>query len=570
MTQVTIGRSDAGDVTLDVQRLIVSRLLVTASSGGGKSWLLRKILEEVSATTQTIVIDPEGEFASLRELRDMVLVGPEGDLPADPRSAGLLARRLMEKNVSAVIDIYELPPTKRREFVANFCQSLIDLPKTLWRPCFVAIDETHEFAPEGDHFASSEAVALLSSKGRKRGFCPLFATQRLSKLSKDVAAEAKVRFVGQTNLDVDQRRAADFLGFPKNRWTELRDLSQPGLEGEFFAVGPALNDRGVVRFQSEKVRTSHPKAGEGRKLEPPKPSKAIAAVLGELKDLPQQAEEEARDLASAKRRIVELERELKAKPTASPVIDESVIQKVVAERDMQWSNHFAELERLVQEVRKRFDGAISELLTNIEVLAKCMKRASKHDISTVVTAATAAQPRVQPAKKIVERRPVETPSDVTLGKCDRSILQVLSQFPEGCDSGKLTLLSGYRFSGGFRNSLSALRTAGLIEGGNSDVMRITPAGEAMGPFESLPEGDELIRYWLNHSSISACGRKVLQALLDNPDGLSASELCADTGYEFSGGFRNALSELRTAGLIVGKNSETMRLSEYLLEAAGAI
>lgn len=565
MTQVTIGRSDAGDVTLDVQRLIVSRLLVTASSGGGKSWLLRKILEEVSATTQTIVIDPEGEFASLRELRDMVLVGPEGDLPADPRSAGLLARRLMEKNVSAVIDIYELPPTKRREFVANFCQSLIDLPKALWRPCFVAIDETHEFAPEGDHFASSEAVALLSSKGRKRGFCPLFATQRLSKLSKDVAAEAKVRFVGQTNLDVDQRRAADFLGFPKNRWTELRDLSQPGTEGEFFAVGPALNDRGVVRFQSGKVRTSHPKAGEGRKLEPPKPSKAIAAVLGELKDLPQQAEEEARDMASAKKRIAELEREVKAKPTAAPVIDRSAVEKAIADRDMQWSNQFAALEQIAQEVRKRIDGAVSEMLANFEVLAKSMKRASNHGTSTVETS---VQPRVLRAKKTVDRRRVETPSDTTLGKCDRAILQVLSQFPEGCDSGKLTLLSGYRFSGGFRNSLSALRTAGLIEGGNSDVMRITTAGEALGPFESLPEGDELISYWLNHSSISACGRKVLQALLDNPDGLNSGELCADTGYGFSGGFRNALSELRTAGLIVGKNSEVMRLSQYLLDAAG--
>src|SRR5688572_3782013 len=100
---ITIGKSEHGNnLELDVARLIESRLLVTASSGAGKSWLLRKILEEVSATTQTIVIDPESEFASLRELRDMLLVGADGDLPADPRSAGLLARRLLELRISAV------------------------------------------------------------------------------------------------------------------------------------------------------------------------------------------------------------------------------------------------------------------------------------------------------------------------------------------------------------------------------------------------------------------------------------------------------------------------------------
>jgi DNA helicase HerA-like ATPase len=99
---VKIGRGESGPVTLDVARLLVSRLLVTAASGGGKSYLLRKILECVSKTTQTIVIDPEGEFSSLREIRDMVLVGPDGDIPADPRSAGLLCRRLIETNVSAV------------------------------------------------------------------------------------------------------------------------------------------------------------------------------------------------------------------------------------------------------------------------------------------------------------------------------------------------------------------------------------------------------------------------------------------------------------------------------------
>ncbi len=39
----------------------------------------------------------------MREAVDMLLVGASGELPADPRHAALLARRLIEYKVSAVI-----------------------------------------------------------------------------------------------------------------------------------------------------------------------------------------------------------------------------------------------------------------------------------------------------------------------------------------------------------------------------------------------------------------------------------------------------------------------------------
>src|SRR5260370_42701328 len=89
-----IGTIDnAKKLDVDLPRLVDTRLLIQANSGGGKSWLLRLIAER--AGIQTIVLDPEGEFASLREAVDVLLVGREGEIPADSRSAGLLARRLL-------------------------------------------------------------------------------------------------------------------------------------------------------------------------------------------------------------------------------------------------------------------------------------------------------------------------------------------------------------------------------------------------------------------------------------------------------------------------------------------
>ncbi|WP_425618071.1 DUF87 domain-containing protein [Anatilimnocola sp. NA78] len=570
MTEITIGKSDAGDVTIDVARLIVSRLLVTSSSGGGKSWLLRKILEEVSATTQTIVIDPEGEFASLRELRDMVLVGPDGDLPADPRSAGLLARRLMEKNVSAVIDIYELPPTKRREFVANFCQTLVDLPKALWRPCFVAIDETHEFAPEGDNFASSEAVALLSSKGRKRGFCPLFATQRLSKLSKDVAAEAKVRFVGQTNLDVDQRRAADFLGFPKNRWTELRDLSQPGSEGEFFAVGPALNDRGVIRFRSGKVATTHPKAGEGRKLEPPKPSRHIAALLGELKDLPQQAEKEANDLAAAKKRIADLECELKLKP--APTLDVAFVQravdtalntersKVSAERSTERSM----VKLAIAELKKARDlyADVQSILAKVigDLIGDQIERPSFPALSLSTSITNSVKSIQAPPPKVVNQPRKEAVGDLAINKTQQRILDALAWYesigiyePTNIQLGAIALIDT---SGGhFSNVIGPLSTNSLVTRGDGKVALTTLGRSYASTLTSITTLDEY------HDMLRARVRKAKSAggktieILDAVIAAGSCELTTEyigevVGIDPTGGhFSNMIGPLGTLGLI---------------------
>jgi uncharacterized protein len=136
---------DGGKLECDVPALVDTRLLIQANSGGGKSWLLRLIAER--AGIQTIVLDNEGEFASLREAVDMLLVGASGELAANPRHAALLARRLVEYKVSAVIDLYELRLGDRRHFVKLFLDALIHLPRDLWRPTLVILDEAHIYCP---------------------------------------------------------------------------------------------------------------------------------------------------------------------------------------------------------------------------------------------------------------------------------------------------------------------------------------------------------------------------------------------------------------------------------------
>jgi DNA helicase HerA-like ATPase len=212
------------------------------------------------------VIDPEGEFPTLREKLDLLIVSETGDLRADVRSAGLLARKLAETGVSAVVDIYDLPGKgdpwdKRRAFLAEFITSLMNLPKKSYHPMLVIVDEAHNFAPEdarGENaMRARSAIRSLMSAGRKRGFGGILATQRISKIDKDSIADARNVFIGGTTLDIDQKRAGDILGMNKAEYTSLRELAP----GEFYSFGPAIEGKGIIRFVSGKVETTHPNCG---------------------------------------------------------------------------------------------------------------------------------------------------------------------------------------------------------------------------------------------------------------------------------------------------------------------
>src|SRR3990167_6853883 len=177
------------EIEMDLTKLIESKLLVQANSGGGKSWLLRRILEQSHGKVQQIILDPEGEFGTLREKYEYILCGKGQDAPAEPRSAAMLAIRLLETGVSAVIDLYELHPQERKHFVKLFLEAMINSPKNLWHPVMVVLDEAHVFVPEKGESEAAAAVIGFTSLGRKRGFGAVLATQRISKLAKDAAAE---------------------------------------------------------------------------------------------------------------------------------------------------------------------------------------------------------------------------------------------------------------------------------------------------------------------------------------------------------------------------------------------
>src|SRR5229473_2965529 len=556
-----------GRLELDLPALVDTRLLIQANSGGGKSWLLRLIAER--AGIQTIVLDNEGEFASLREAVDVLLVGASGELPANPRHAALLARRLLEYKVSAVVDLYELKLAERRHFVKLFLESLIHLPRDLWRPTLVILDEAHIYCPErgSGEAESTEAVISLMSQGRKRGYAGVIATQRLSKLHKDAAAEANNVIIGRTWLDADQVRAGDALGLSKADRLKLRDVGQ----GEFYAFGPALGQPGVVRFCSDKVRTTHPRSGQRHLLTAP--SRAIRGVLAKFGDLPHEVEEEIRGLDEARRRIAELERQIKHHKGASAAqqIDPLAIQRAVksaVERER------AAWQRKLEQGSVRFRQMTAALastgqsLENVKVLLEGIERDWPRQSNVVSAVPSSVNHRPERTAKpandpVASAESLDGPLKLSAG--ERRILTALAQYPQGRSKVQVAVLTGYAATGGgFNNYLGALRSRGLIKG-DGDSLRITETGiRELGSWEPLPTGSALVDYWRGRSGKAE--RLILEMLTQvYPDPLTKAEVAVKAGYEANGGgFNNALGRLRTLELVQGRGE--LRASDDLFDS----
>lgn len=547
---------EPGAPGLDLDKLIASRMLIQANSGGGKSYALRALLEQTHGRVQQLVLDVEGEFATLRERFDYVLAGVEGDVPVSVESARVLCRRLMELQASCVINLYDLSLPDRRRYMRLFLEELMSLPRALWRPLLVVIDECHVFMPErgSGEAESKDAVIALATQGRKRGYCLVAATQRLSKLHKDGAAELLNKLIGRTSLDVDVKRAGDELGFSKAQNGQLKDLAP----GTFYAYGPALSNV-VTLTQIGVVQTSLPKAGRLGTGSAPAAPASMRSILAELGDLPERAAEEARTIEELQQRLEAVQSALRMSQLkrGAPKVVEKIVEKVVEVPVLEPE----QISRLVDSAE-----AIRGLVKDLGGVAATLG----HEINDVLTALEKAQaptatppPALSPAPRpalpsAAPPRPSTARSALPAGNNPeikagaRRMLEVLAaHHPVRLTVSQLATLAKVKKSGGtFSTYFSTLKRNGLLEVVGNEVV-ITPSGLTFfGSARPAPATTEEIRD-MYRSILKAGALRMFDILVAlHPRRISKAELARRAEVSQSGGtFSTYLSTLRRNGLI---------------------
>lgn len=282
---VDLGLSEFGHpIGLDLEKLLDGRLLVQGTSGAGKSWTLRRILERTHGLVQQVIVDPEGEFGSLAQHFDFpILDGTRLDAAA----LGIAASRVREHRLSVLLDLSQLDREAQMQAVTAFVGAMIAAPRENWHPTLIAIDEAHLFAPFGGaglaatsvRQAATQTITDLMSRGRKRGLAGVLATQRIAKLAKSVSSEILNFLIGMNTLDIDIRRAAETIGWDASKAFDRLPVLQPG---DFVASGPAFSlAPATVRVGA--VETRH----IGARPEIVAPAAVDAAAAASLLDLDQ-------------------------------------------------------------------------------------------------------------------------------------------------------------------------------------------------------------------------------------------------------------------------------------------
>lgn len=592
MTKIELGQyvDTRKKFSIDLEKLIDTRYLIMANSGAGKTYLVRKIVEEaIEKGVMIIIFDIEGEFYTLREKYNILIIGGKyGDIPISLLSAPLLPKKLIELRIPTIIDFSDLKKGERIQYVKKFLDEQMELPQEYRMPMMTIISEAHHFCGEQEKQDSTWAVIDLMTRGRKRGFMGGLDTQRIAKLHKDAVAEANNYFVGRTYLDIDMKRSADIIGFSRGDYVEkLRNLE----DGEFWAFGRAM-EKGMHRVQIGKCKTTHPKVGVKLRIKIAEPTEKIKKMLEKLSDLPKQAEKERLEKADLQKRIHELEVQLRSQPKTKEVneTDLNRIEQNVradAEKKMRdyekqletaYNNQINTLTKLANEQGHILANIGTLLDKKVERLEVKMPRIEipkieyKTPIRTWQSQASSLSQRHDKIKipEIPEIIGEDSEQEKRLHQaCPRAIYKFLhSNNHRPFSTPQIAIMTGYSpKSSGYINAISLLNVSGLVKkhGRQLEInqAKVSEAYRIYGDYLNEPEEfskKNILR------KLATYPRKIVEILYENPENeFTRSEIASMTKYsENSSGFINAISTLNVMGLIQ-KNQQMISLSEEAKE-----
>lgn len=564
---------------------VTQTIAVLARKRSGKSYLLRKLAEQLFHAGQQVVdVDPKGDHWGIRYGIDgkspglgfIILGGEHGDLPLEVGSGDLVAKLVVEERVSVVLDLSHFRKHEVVTFVTAFSEALYRLKaREQYRtPVMVMFDEADIVAPQRTYTDGQErmigALDDIVRRGGQRGIGCALATQRAAVLNKNILTQAQLLVALRTISPQDRKAMDEWIevhGEPEQRATLMASLpSLPKGDAWFWSPGWPTEQGIFERVHVDAVETfdsgKTPEPGEKRVEPKGRADVDLDALRRQMAETMERAK--ASDPALLRKRIAEIERELAKKPAAAapaPAKERRVEVPILKD---------AQVKRL-EGLFGRVALAGDRLEKAYGVLEAAMVALSGRLVpfrGAPPPAAPRPAPSPPPARRpmapaAAPRAAPERPAgDVSVGTSGlRRMLIALAQRPQGLTNAQLGVRAGVSSrSGTFSTYLGRARSAGWIDG--RGTVRITDAGiAALGHFDPLPEGRALADYWIRELGGGAA--RMLQALVDvYPDALTNEQLGERAQISHgSGTFSTYLGRLRALELVQGRGE--LRASEEL-------
>ena len=538
---------------------------ILARRGWGKSYTATKLAEGMlGAGAQVIILDPVGTWWGLRLAADgkspgfpiPVFGGHQGDVEVDPGDGARLAALLVERRLSAVIDVSQMRKKGAQEFATVFGEELFQLKKMPEHrgPVHVMVEEAQRFIPQrvsrgGERMLGAFEDICRLGRNFGMGFCVI--SQRPQSVNKEVLNQAEVLVVGQVSGPHERKAIEAWVLHQGIDVAEMfREL--PSLPiGEGFLWSPQWL-RLLRRVKIRKKRTFDSSSTPAFSSSSVRPGNLTKVDVGELRDALGSAKQaaEANRPAALRRRIADLEAELRAAGKA---------EEVRVEVPVLTDEHLKNLrtaERRIEEAAKQIsdiaEGAVGQL---VEV-GRAISQAASAARPPTSPAPPRRPARKMPARQVggLTRSTKRVGADGITGPMQR-ILDALAWFEsigvEMPPNTAVAFVAGYRpYGGAYANPRGALRTGGFIEYPQPGRLQLTDEGRSVASDPGAPGSVEEMHSRVMEK-LSGPEQRILQPLLDcYPDDLSNDRLAELSGYSKGGGaYANPRGRLRTLGLI---------------------
>src|ERR1044071_6376151 len=120
------------DLSLPLE-FVTESTAILAIKRAGKSYLARKIAEQLySAAQQIVIVDPKGDWWGIRSSADgkepglpiVILGGERGDVPLEVGAGEVVGKLVVEERVSVLLDLSLLRKHQVATFMADFLETM--------------------------------------------------------------------------------------------------------------------------------------------------------------------------------------------------------------------------------------------------------------------------------------------------------------------------------------------------------------------------------------------------------------------------------------------------------------
>jgi uncharacterized protein len=572
MTKLKIARG----LELDADYVGGGTFALLAKKGAGKTYTGRVMAEEFwEAKVPFVVLDPMGAWWGLRSSADgdsdgipvAIFGGDHADAPLERTGGTLMADLVVEEGLSMILDMRGFGTrAAERQFALDFLERLYRRNRDL---VHLFIDEADLFAPQKPQAGDQPLLGVTENivrRGRNNGIGCTLITQRSAVLNKDVLTQVD-GLVAMRMLSPQDRNAIDAwvqdhgdMEIARSVKASLPELSN----GECWWWIPELDVLKRVQVRRSRTFDSSPTKKRGERRRQPKSFADIdlSAIEAKMADTIERAK--AEDPKELRRRIAQLERELKQRPTEKQV--ETKVETV--EVPVLDPGKLAVLNDIVEELA----GVAGKIVAATNDVTAALGKLKARPPAPAVRQ-PAPTPRPQPQQRSTPTPWREPSGDLTAPQ--QRVLDALAWleavgFPQPTKI-QVGFIAGYRVGkrvgGTFGNILGQLRGEGLIDYPAPALAQLTDDGRQLATMPDIEQTSEGLQQAV-YARLDGPERRVLEVLVEAwPDALSKQDVGTAAGYtvgdRVGGTFGNILGRLRSLGLIDYPSAGLARAEDVL-------